>query len=66
MTKPDYIFEDHGSMFLLRPMNDDAKDHLIVSTNDEFSIWFGDALCVDPRFVYGVGYDLHNNGWVVS
>jgi len=47
----DFHFENHGSPWLVRPLNDEAREHLAANVDAEAQ-WFGDALAVEPR--YGV------------
>ena len=50
---PDFQLENHGSLFLLRPLNDAAKnwmdEHLPVA-NPETQFW-GDSIIIEPRYV---------------
>jgi hypothetical protein len=49
----DFRLENHGSLFLLRPLNLAAKDwmseHLPID-NPETQFW-GDAIVIEPRYV---------------
>jgi hypothetical protein len=44
----DFRIENHGSVVLVRPLNDEARDWLQEHTDGQ---WFGDALAVEPRYV---------------
>jgi hypothetical protein len=50
---PDFQLENHGSLFLLRPLNDAAKnwmgEHLPID-NPETQFW-GDSIVIEPRYV---------------
>lgn len=46
----DFRFEFHGSVMLVRPMNNDAQSWLMDKSDDEWQ-FFGDALAIEPRFV---------------
>ena len=53
ITELDFKFEDHGSLFLLRPVSSPAEDwmgeHLpIDSPGTQF---WGDAIVIEPRYV---------------
>jgi hypothetical protein len=52
-TELDFQLENHGSLFLLRPLNDAAKnwmdEHLPVA-NPETQFW-GDSIIIEPRYV---------------
>ena len=46
----DFRFEFHGSLMLMRPMNNDAQDWLMDKSDYDWQFW-GDALAIEPRFV---------------
>ena len=50
---PDFALANHGSLFLLRPLNSSAKnwmnDHLPMDS-EETQFW-GDAIVIEPRYV---------------
>jgi hypothetical protein len=50
---PDFALANHGSLFLLRPLNSLAKnwmnDHLPMDS-EETQFW-GDAIVLEPRYV---------------
>jgi hypothetical protein len=52
-TELDFTLENHGSLFLLRPLNSAAKhwmgEHLPMD-NPETQFW-GDAIVIEPRYV---------------
>ncbi len=64
-SKPDFVFEDHGSIWLVRPMNDAAMDHLNDNVGDEAQ-WFGDALAVEPRYAKDIAYYVEEAGYTVK
>ena len=43
-------FEDHGSIWLLRPLDVEAQE-LVMDRVGPDTQWLGDALVVEPRFV---------------
>jgi hypothetical protein len=50
---PDFQLENHGSLFLLRPLNDAAKnwtDENLPVANPETQFW-GDSIVIEPRYV---------------
>lgn len=61
----DFIFTDHGSLWMARPMNDDARQHLEENVSDEAQ-WMGGALAVEPRYVAGLVDGLQNSGYEVT
>jgi hypothetical protein len=60
-TEPDFICENHGSIFLLQPLtpaaNSWVKEHLPEDTQ-----WFGGALCVEHRFIWAILEGLQADG----
>lgn len=46
----DIRIENHGSLFLLRPLRDVARAWLEEHT-DRDAQWWADALVVEPRYV---------------
>lgn len=60
----DFTFENHGSIWLCRPQNDAAREHLEENVSEEAQ-WFGGALVVEPRYVEGLVGGLRDNGWSV-
>jgi len=50
---PDFALANHGSLFLLRPLNSSAKnwmnDHLPMDS-EETQFW-DDAIVIEPRYV---------------
>jgi hypothetical protein len=61
---PDFILENHGSIWLVHPQSDAAREHLAENVSDEAQ-WFGKALVVEPRYVEGLVNGLRDNGWEV-
>lgn len=47
--KPDVQVENHGSLFLFRPLSDFAADWIEENVNGEAQ-FFGGALVVEPRY----------------
>jgi hypothetical protein len=56
----DYSFENHGSLWLCRPLTDAAREHLEENVSDEAQ-WFGGALVVEPRYVESFQQALEAN-----
>jgi hypothetical protein len=67
VTSPDFKLENHGSLFLLRPLNSAAKewmqDHLPVD-DPETQFWCG-ALVVEPRYVAPIVDGIVGDGLVL-
>lgn len=50
----DFRVENHGTLFLLRPMSDAGEAWLTEHTDPDNSTWFGPALVVEPRYVEAI------------
>jgi hypothetical protein len=63
---PDFALANHGSPFLLRPLNSSGKnwmnDHLPVDS-EETQFW-GDAIVIEPRYVSPVVDGITSAGCV--
>jgi hypothetical protein len=70
LPKPsfDFTFENHGSICLLRPLNDSARawmdEHLPMDT-PETQFW-GDAIVIEPRYAADVLRGISNDGLSVG
>ena len=57
--------ENHGSIFLLRPISDEAKTEMRVYASGPENQWLGDALAVESSYIDDFLYALaHNIGAV--
>jgi hypothetical protein len=45
--------EDHGSVWLVRPESEAAREWLETHVDEEAQ-WFGGALAVEPRYVQAI------------
>ena len=54
--------ENHGSIWLFRPVSEAAADYL-ADVIDESAQWWGDALVVEPRFVHPLCETLESDGF---
>jgi hypothetical protein len=55
----DFVFSNHGSLWMCRPMNDDATAWLAEHTDGQ---WLGDSLAVEPRYVEGLALGIAEAG----
>ena len=66
-TKLDFRLENHGSLFLLHPLNSTAKgwmaEHLPMD-NPETQFW-GDAIVIEPRYVAPIVDGIIGDGLVL-
>ena len=64
---PDFVLENHGSLFLHRPLNSAAKEwiqnHLPVDS-PETQFW-GDAIVIEPRYVAPIVDGIIGDGLVL-
>ncbi len=62
---PDFLCENHGSIFLLRPISPAA--FLWIHENlPSDRITFGNAVVVEPRYVWAILVGLQDDGLVIS
>lgn len=62
---PDYRVENHGTIYLFRPLNEAAGNHLRENVQEDAQ-WFGDALVVEHRYASDLAVALTDNGFVVA
>lgn len=66
-TELDFKLENHGSLFLLRPLSSAAKvwigEHL-PTDNPETQFW-GDAIVIEPRYVAPIVDGIIGDGLVL-
>jgi hypothetical protein len=64
-TQTDFVCENHSSIFLLRPVSPSAfcwiEEHL---PSDR--ITFGNAVVIEPRYVWAILVGLQEDGLVVA
>ena len=62
----DFTIENHGSIILIRPSTQPAKDWLDFNCASEPWQWWGDALAVEPRCAPDIVDGLRDDGFEVS
>jgi hypothetical protein len=60
---PDVVASCHGSLWLLYPTTDAAREWLLAHTD---GLWHGDALAVEWRYVSGLVTGLRDAGFTVG
>jgi len=64
-TRSDFLCENHGSVFLLRPISPSAlawiEEHLPPDR-----ITFADAVVIEPRYVWAILVGIQDDGLAVS
>jgi hypothetical protein len=63
-TEPDFFCENHGTIFLLRPVSPASFDW-IESHLPSDRITFGNAVAVDHRCIWAILAGLQDDGLVV-
>jgi hypothetical protein len=62
---PDLLVENHGSIFLLRPITSVGQDWLKKNVIGEETQAFGNAVGCEPRFVTNIVIGARGEGLVV-
>ena len=58
----DFEVQNEFTIFLLRPVTTAAQDWLDTHTNSETSLYFGDSLCVEHRFIADIVASITADG----
>ncbi len=62
----DLIFENHFSLFLIRPISENGKQWLDENVGDENTLTFGGAVVCEPRYVEPIYRGAVEAGLAVS
>jgi hypothetical protein len=62
----DLIFENHGSLFLIRPVSPAGQNWLDENVGDAETLTFGGAIVCEPRYVEAIIRGASAAGLVVS
>jgi hypothetical protein len=62
---PDFLCENHGSVFLLRPVSPAAFDWIEKHLPSDRSN-YGNAVVIEPRYVWAILAGLQDNGLAVT
>lgn len=60
----DYIVSGGGSLYILTPLNSEAKANLESGVGEETQWWAG-GVAVEHRFIQPLVEQLRSQGWVV-
>jgi hypothetical protein len=60
----DYLVQNHGSIFLVVPQTDAARENLQENAPDEAQ-FFGGGLVVEHRYILDLVAQLQQEGWAV-
>lgn len=64
-TAADFVFQNHGSIWLCTPTSDCAREHLEENVGSE-AMWYSGSLVVEPRYVQDFAVALDDEGWTVE
>jgi hypothetical protein len=62
----DLVFENHGSLFLIRPLSESGRQWLNENVGDENTLTFGGAIVCEPRYVEAIYFGATQAGLAVS
>jgi hypothetical protein len=62
----DLVFENHGSLFLIRPLSESGQQWLDENVGDENTLTFGGAIVCEPRYVEAIFLGAKEEGLAVS
>jgi hypothetical protein len=62
---PDFRVSGGGTVYLVRPTTDEARDHLAENVQDDAQ-WFGGALAVEHRYIAPLIDGLTSAGFSVG
>ena len=62
----DLVFENHGSLFLIRPLSESGQQWLDENVGDENTLTFGGAVVCEPRYVEPIYFGAKQEGLAVS
>jgi len=62
----DLIFENCGSLFLIRPVSPAGQSWLDENVGDENTMTFGGAIVCEPRYVEAITHGAIEAGLVVA
>ena len=65
-TAPDFQVENHGSLILLRPATEAAREWLAFNCVPDPWQWFGNALAVEPRCAPDIVNGMIDEGFTVA
>jgi len=62
----DLLFENHGSLFLIRPLSQSGQQWLDENVGDENTLTFGGAVVCEPRYVEAIYFGAKQDGLAVQ
>lgn len=64
-VRADAELENHGSIFLLRPVSEHGRDWIRDNIGDEAQ-YFGRAVVIEPRYVESIVHGIREAGLAVA
>ncbi len=64
-TQTDFEVQNHGSIFLLCPLTDEARKWIEESLPGDIQ-WFGDNVAVEHRYIRDIVEDIEIDGLTVQ
>jgi hypothetical protein len=61
----DFVCENHGSIFLLRPLSQSAQSWIEENLPSDAQ-WFGNGVVVEHRFIWAILEGIQNDGLAVQ
>jgi hypothetical protein len=62
---PDFLCENHGSIFLLRPVTQSAHSWIDEHLPSDAQ-WFGNGVVVEHRYIWAILEGIQNDGLAVQ
>ena len=62
----DLAFENHGSLFLIRPLSESGQQWLDENVGDENTLTFGGAVVCESRYVEAIFLGAQSEGLAVA
>jgi hypothetical protein len=63
---PDLLLENHGSLFLIRPLSVSGQQWLDENVGDENTLTFGGAIVCEPRYIEAIAHGAVEAGLAVA
>ena len=66
VSQVDLRFENHCSLFLIRPLSESGQQWLDENVGDENTLTFGGAIVCEPRYVEAIAHGAVEAGLAVA
>jgi hypothetical protein len=61
----DFLCENHGSIFLLRPLSQPAQSWINENISSDAQ-WFGNGVVIEHRYIWAILEGIQNDGLAVQ